>query len=134
MATPATFVLVGHCGADSYSISNAVRRAVPGAAVVSADEPGALDRQIKNGAVLLVNRVLDGGFHTDSGVELIESLASRQPKPRMLLVSNYADAQQAAVAAGALPGFGKSELGSARTSDQLRSLAAASQPAEAPQK
>jgi hypothetical protein len=38
----------------------------------------------------------------------------------MMLVSNYADAQQAAVAAGALPGFGKRELGTPRVSQLIR--------------
>jgi hypothetical protein len=38
-----------------------------------------------------------------------------------MLVSNYPDAQAAAVAAGALPGFGKRELGSARIPELIRS-------------
>ncbi len=129
MSSPATFVLVGHCGADSWSIANAVKRAAPGAAIVSADDESTLAPLARSGAVLLINRVLDGGFDTDSGVELIEALARQQPVPKMLLISNYADAQEAAVAAGALPGFGKSELGSAKTTALLRSLAEEVKPA-----
>jgi len=129
MATNPTFVLVGHCGADSWSISSAVRRAVPKAAVVSADDAGALGR-VGAEVVLLINRVLDGSFETDSGIDLIKSLAKRPAKPKMVLISNYADAQQSAVAAGALPGFGKSELGSAKTTELLRKLAAVAQPSE----
>lgn len=123
MASATTFVLVGHCGADSYSLTHAVSRAVPGAKVISADDAASLDRALASPAVLLVNRVLDGHFATGSGVDLIATLASRNPKPTMLLISNYADAQAAAVAAGAAPGFGKSQLGLPATVDLLRTLA-----------
>ena len=59
--------------------------------------------------MLLINRVLGWGFN-GGGVELIASLRDGDDAPEMMLISNYADAQQAAVEAGALPGFGKSEL------------------------
>ncbi len=124
MKAAATFVLVGHCGADSYGLSRAVSRAVKDAAVVSADNEQTLARHIEGGGVLLINRVLDGGFATESGVDLIASLAAHEPKPAMILISNYADAQDAAVAAGAQRGFGKSELGSPRVDQLLKSLAA----------
>ena len=39
-----------------------------------------------------------------------------------MLVSNYADAQQAAVAAGAIEGFGKAELGADETEEKLRAV------------
>jgi hypothetical protein len=124
-----TFVLVGHCGADSYSISHAVKRAVPEAEIAHAGDLETARRYADAGAILLVNRVLDTGFGTDSGVELIAALANRQPRPTLVLVSNFADAQQAAVAAGAQPGFGKSDLGFPRTTELLSSLAAAASPA-----
>jgi hypothetical protein len=38
----------------------------------------------------------------------------------MMLVSNYADAQADAVKAGALPGFGKRELGSPKVVQLLK--------------
>ena len=38
----------------------------------------------------------------------------------MMLVSNYHDAQQAAVAVGAVPGFGKRELGTPKAAQLLR--------------
>ncbi len=37
-----------------------------------------------------------------------------------MLVSNYADAQKEAVEAGALPGFGKADLGDGQTHERLR--------------
>jgi hypothetical protein len=38
----------------------------------------------------------------------------------MMLVSNYPDAQAAAVAAGAVPGFGKREIGTPRVAQVIR--------------
>jgi hypothetical protein len=39
-----------------------------------------------------------------------------------MLVSNYADAQQQAETAGALPGFGKSSLRTPETRERLRAV------------
>ena len=47
----------------------------------------------------------------------------------VMLVSNYADAQAAAVQAGALPGFGKADLGRAEMFERVRPfLATADEP------
>jgi CheY-like chemotaxis protein len=70
--------------------------------------------------LILFNRELDYGFDSTVGVEVIGSLRSNHPTVPMMLVSNYAEAQQAAVAAGALPGFGKREIGSNRVTALLR--------------
>ena len=48
------------------------------------------------------------------------NLKARLPELKMMLVSNYPDAQAEAIAAGALPGFGKRELGSERVTKLLR--------------
>jgi DNA-binding NarL/FixJ family response regulator len=69
--------------------------------------------------LLLVNRVLDGGFEGSEGVELIRAFKASHPDVRTMLISNYADAQASAQAAGALEGFGKSEIGSARMKQLL---------------
>jgi hypothetical protein len=42
------------------------------------------------------------------------------PNVRTMLVSNYPEAQQEALAAGALPGFGKRELSTPRVTQLLR--------------
>ncbi len=124
VAANPTFVLVGHCGADMHMMKNAVARAVPGAAVAAADDEISLHRHLTPGAVLLINRVLDGGFETDSGIDLIERLAKAGARPVMLLVSNLPEAQERAVAAGARAGFGKRDLYSTRTAALLREAAA----------
>jgi DNA-binding NarL/FixJ family response regulator len=71
--------------------------------------------------LLLLNRQLDWGFEADTGVELIRALRAKFPHVKMMLVSNYPEAQAEAVAAGALPGFGKREIGTAKVKDAIRS-------------
>jgi len=120
-----TFVLIGHCGPDAHLLKNAVARAVPGAAIVFANDAAALRPHLNGDGVLLVNRVLEDGFDTESGIELIRELAQDGggDKPAMLLVSNFAEAQQEALAAGARPGFGKRDVFSERTLQLLREAA-----------
>lgn len=120
--------LVGHCGPDSSYLRMTVAKAVPGVAVVSADDDGSLKKLLDDGVgLLLVNRELDYGFDESEGVELIRKLSRHYPKTAMLLVSNYPEAQQAAVQAGGLPGFGKRELGSTRVAQVLKDALAATE-------
>ncbi len=113
-------VLVGHCGFDTGSLTRAIRRAVGDVEIASTNSSDSLERWINPDALFLVNRILDGAFSHETGVDLIRDLAGRDPSPKMMLVSNYEDAQAQAVSAGALPGFGKSSLGSAQTAARLR--------------
>ena len=126
-----TFVLIGHCGPDSYLLKGAIGRAVPGASIVFAEDDDSLRLRLAADSILLINRVLDDGFDTESGVELIERLAKAAPRPIMMLISNHDDAQQRALAVGAMPGFGKRAVNQPRTADLLRLAAevAASAPA-----
>src|SRR5829696_3685210 len=115
-------VLVGHCGADSSYLRIAVASAGPGIAVGAADEQSALSAALENGVdLVLINRVLDWGFEDQEGIALISRLRQSHPQVKTMLVSNYAEAQAAAVAAGALPGFGKREIGTPRVKELLRS-------------
>ena len=114
-------LLVGHCGPDSSYLRSAVRKALPEATVLSADDSTVLERTLKDGVdLVLLNRTLDYGFDVSSGVDLIKTLAASHPDVRTMLVSNYPDAQAAASAAGALPGFGKREIGTAKVTTALR--------------
>src|SRR5687767_11950548 len=114
-------VLVGHCGPDSSFLRMAVSSAQKGLAVVAADDDGSLRQAIEQGAdLLLVNRVLDYGFDEASGAAVIRRLRAEHPGLKMMLVSNYPEAQAEAVAAGALPGFGKREVGSPRILTLIR--------------
>lgn len=117
-------VLVGHCGPDSHMLRSAVRRAHPHAVVEQANDEHALATHLTDDALLLINRVLDGGFSFDSGIGLIETLSRSDNPPLMMLVSNYIDAQERAIAAGAIPGFGKTHVHSDSTAQLLRSVLA----------
>jgi hypothetical protein len=118
----ARIVLVGHCGPDAYMLLSAVQRAVPGARVEMVSDEAALERE-RGADLLLINRVLDGDFDTESGTELIVRLAGRRGadgRPVLMLVSNFEEAQEEAVEAGAVRGFGKKEAYSDASARRLR--------------
>ena len=119
---PKKVALVGHCGPDASYLRLAVARAVKDAQVVFADDQHTLNKLLDNGGVdlILFNRQLDYGFETDEGVELIKRLRATHPALKAMLVSNYPEAQQAAVQVGAVEGFGKREIGSPKVSELIR--------------
>ena len=120
MAEPsARILLVGHCTPDAYALRSALTRLIPGAAVECVSCQDALEQALPRSALLLVNRELDGEFEARDGVALIRALAERTSAPRMMLVSNYPDAQAQAQAAGAVPGFGKRDLYAGQTGRRL---------------
>jgi two-component system, chemotaxis family, chemotaxis protein CheY len=113
--------LVGHCGPDSSYLRMTVAKAGRDFQVVSADDDAELKQQLEDGVdLLLLNRELDYGFDERTGVALIQRIRAAYPNVKTMLVSNYPDAQQAALQAGALPGFGKRELGSPRVLELIR--------------
>lgn len=118
---PKRIALIGHCGPDSTFLRMAVSRAAKGAQVVTADDTASLDRLVFEGVdLLLFNRVLDYGFDEDEGVAIIRKLRAAHPNLKMMLVSNYPEAQAEAIAAGALPGFGKREMSSPSVTELIR--------------
>jgi CheY-like chemotaxis protein len=99
----------------------AVASAQRGVQVLAADDEQEMHSAIEQGAdLLLFNRVLEYDFVESNGVEVIRRLRKQHPQMKMMLVSNYPEAQAAAVAAGALPGFGKRELGTPRVAEMIR--------------
>lgn len=113
--------LVGHCGPDSSFLRITVSRAHKEAQVLSVDDDGDLKRLLDDGVdLLLLNRQLDFGFDEHEGVALIRRIRAAYPHVKTMLVSNYPDAQSAAVAEGALPGFGKRDLGTPKVAEMLR--------------
>jgi two-component system chemotaxis response regulator CheY len=103
---------VGQCFADQGSISRTLGKAFD-VEVVSADTiPEALGKlRQESFALVLVNRILDADG--TRGLELVRQVRADEALKGVpvILVSNYEDAQQEAVAAGAVPGFGKASLG-----------------------
>jgi len=119
--TSKRIVLVGHCSPDSSHLTMAVTGALPGAKVIRTHDDKGVEQAMADGAdLLLVNRAMEPGYGHGDGNAYIRDLKARRPDARVMLVSNYPDAQAAAVEAGALPGFGKSELMTERVKQLLR--------------
>jgi DNA-binding response OmpR family regulator len=70
--------------------------------------------------LILVNRLLDRDGAP--GVDIIRQVKAEKALAGVpiMLVSNYPHAQMEAQTAGALPGFGKAQLGEAETVDKVR--------------
>jgi two-component system, chemotaxis family, chemotaxis protein CheY len=120
-STPKRIVLVGHCGPDGSYLRMTVGKAVKGASILIADDESDLNRFVAEGVdLVLLNRVLDYGFGVNLGTELIKRLRQDHPNLKTMLVTNYPDVQAEAIRLGALPGFGKREMGSPKVTDLLR--------------
>ena len=108
---PDRILLVGHCGIDGPRLKEELSKAIPSAKVERINSDDELRRAVGEGAsLLLVNRE-PVGFEGE-GLDIIKRVKSEHPDCKVMLVSDHEDAQQEAQAAGALKGFGKSELGS----------------------
>jgi two-component system chemotaxis response regulator CheY len=123
---------VGQCGFDHGGITRFLQGHFD-VSVTSADnEREALDELTSNTYdLVLVNRKFDADG--SDGVAFIRRLKSSQGGAAdkaadqradvpVMLVSNQDDAQQRAIEAGALPGFGKSELNAPATAERLRDV------------
>ena len=120
----ADVMLVGHCGPDAIMLKTVVQRALPDAGVELINDHPSLDAALERDVVLLVNRELDGEFRSGrGGIDLIRQLSESGTAAPMLLVSNFADAQAEAESAGAMPGFGKSDLYHDDTTRRLQDAA-----------
>lgn len=112
---------VGQCGADHYGMTQYLRQHF-GAQVVAADrEQDALEHLREGGFdLVLINRKLD--IDGSDGLKVLRAIKADQQfaETPVMLVSNYPEAQQQAVAAGAEYGFGKSEYGSSEVLERLR--------------
>ena len=115
---------VGQCGYDHAQIVRHLGRHF-GMEVIAAHSHEQALESLRAGAydLVLVNRV--GDRDGAPGIELIRRLKAdpETTSVPVMLVSNYADAQNEAVALGALPGFGKSDLGRGRIAALERALA-----------
>ena len=102
---------VGNCGRDHVMIRDFLTRHFD-CAVDQAHDAGDALRQMGERAyqLVLVNRKLDVDY--SDGIEVIRRLKEHQPTAcvPVMLVTNYPEHQDAAVALGAHRGFGKLEL------------------------
>jgi len=121
MPEPITHVvLVGHCGFDSGPLGRLAQSIAPDAKVVGVNKHKHLADVAHPQALWLVNRALDGRFDAADGIDLIGQHAGADTAPRQILVSNFPESQAAAEAAGALPGFGKNDVGRPDLAQRLR--------------
>ncbi len=100
--------LVGHCTPDAFALRSAVAGYYPEARVETINSYEEFRERIGEFEIHLVNRVLDGSFADDSGINLIRIHASEHPA--LMLISNYPEALEEAVQAGGVQGFGKREM------------------------
>lgn len=112
---------VGQCGFDHGSIDRLIRGTFNAETVPAHSMNDALE-QLRDGRfdLVLVNRKLDHDY--SDGLDVVRAVkadAALSATP-VMLVSNLPEAQQAAVAEGAEPGFGKAELGDSETVEKLR--------------
>jgi len=114
---------LGQCAADHASIAGLLRRHFD-VQVDEADTFADAESQLSLGHydLVLVNRVLDRDG--EEGLDFIARIKAQTDLHQLpvMLVSNYQDAQDQAIARGALPGFGKSSLGSTKTLNRLRDV------------
>ncbi len=113
---PKRVLTVGHCDLDHEALCRLLD-SCGAVEVASADRIADAVGAVRDGSydLVLINRVFE--FSGESGIELIRKLRA-DPAGRdsvLMLVSNLEAAQQEAVAAGAVRGFGKAELDSPQT-------------------
>lgn len=107
---PKRLLDVGNCNADHGSLRHLC--SAIGAEIVRAHSTAAALDLLKSETfhLVAVNRILDRDG--TAGLELIQAMQNDRDLQHVpvMLISNYADAQQAAATAGAVPGFGKSHM------------------------
>ncbi len=112
---------VGQCCADHDSIRRLIEERFQ-AEVVPADTAREAMDQLRAGGfgLVLVNRLLDADG--SPGLQIIKQLKQdvQLRQIPVMLVTNYEQHQREAVAAGAVPGFGKAALGGPETIERLR--------------
>ena len=116
-----TVLDVGQCDADHSRISQLLQQHfdVELARAHSFDE--AITRTSQQAFdLVLVNRILDADG--TEGLEIIRALKSSETTSSLpvMMVSNFPEAQEAALTAGAVPGFGKAALNTPETIALLR--------------
>ena len=114
---------IGQCGFEHAAIVDFLQRAVA-ASVDSAATGAEAEKLVRQNTydLVLVNRIFDGDGA--SGITLIQQLRKIPTCPPVMLVSNLSDAQAAAIAAGAVQGFGKAGIHLPQTAEHVREVLA----------
>ncbi len=112
---------IGQCGFDHAAIARLLSRTLQAHTDAAATAAEGLEKLAAHSYhLVLVNRIIDGD--ASSGIDLITKLCAQRGCPPVMLVSNLPEAQAAAVAVGALVGFGKSAMGDPDVARRLKAL------------
>ena len=114
---------VGQCGFDNQALARFLTKHFD-VELQTSDLPTDTITALQSNAfdLILINRKLDRDY--SDGIDILKQLKSDpqyQDIP-VMLVSNFEDAQAAAMDSGALLGFGKSQYGDAAVLERLRSV------------
>ena len=114
---------VGQCGPDHSTIRRFLTTHFA-CEVVQAHGPEDTMRELRDGRfdLVLINRKLDQDY--SDGIEILRAIKG-EPATRavpVMVVTNYAEHQDAAEAAGALRGFGKLEFNRPDTREKLAAV------------
>jgi DNA-binding NtrC family response regulator len=112
----------GNCGPDTWALEGLLKEL--GVAQISSAESIAEVEQLlqsESFTLVLLNRVFDSTG--ELALDLLQRLPAEQ-RANCMLISNYPDAHQAAVALGARSGFGKQQLRDPKTRGLLQAALA----------
>jgi two-component system, chemotaxis family, chemotaxis protein CheY len=121
MASERAVLDVGNCGYDHGRLSRWLET-LGSVRVVRAhsshDALAAIERQPFD--LVIANRILEGDG--SRGLDLLPSVRSARPEARFLLLTDLADKQAEALAAGVDGSFGKSRIGDPEATARLQRL------------
>lgn len=109
---------IGNCGLDHGSIEHMIQTnydAEVDAARAASDALSLLGQQAYD--LVLINRLLD--IDGSPGMDVLSLVREQNADVPVMLITNFPEYQQAAIDAGAVPGFGKSSIGTAETIELL---------------
>jgi len=109
---------IGNCGPDHHSITEMIESNYD-AVVDQANAFEDAETQLKqnNYDLVVVNRLLD--MDGSSGMDVIRRVLEHDQNLKVMLITNFPEHQEVAVAGGAVPGFGKNSVGNQETINLL---------------
>ena len=120
MTTSSRVLDIGNCSADHSFLNSLLAQEFNTQAEWAHDMEDALQQlDSQSFDLVLINRLMDRDG--SSGLEIVKKVVERREgeRPAVMLISNYPEAQQAAVEAGAEVGYGKRDLHSEETREKL---------------
>mgnify|MGYP000473377618 CR=1 FL=1 len=112
---------VGNCGPDHAALERYLTRHFPVEITTSHQLSDTLDRlRTQAFDLVLINRKLDADY--SCGLKILKAIKDEPAfaKTPVMIVTNYPEHQEAAVAAGAAYGFGKLEYDKPETLERLK--------------